>query len=75
MSRSYRKAPICGVTTAASDKTFKKAAHRRTRRANNVCDLWRDGPPMDKEFGNPWCAPKDGKQWIDAERFPEFTRK
>lgn len=75
MSRSYRKTPICGITTAASDKAFKKAEHKRARRALSACDLASDDPPADKQYGNPWGAPKDGKQWIDAKRFPEIMRK
>jgi hypothetical protein len=63
------------MTTAASDKVFKKAEHKRARRAVNVCDLTMDDAPAGKEFGNPWGAPKDGKQWIDARRFPEIMRK
>lgn len=50
MSRSYRKTPICGMTTAASDKAFKKAEHKRARRAVSACDQ----PPAGKSFGNPW---------------------
>lgn len=75
MSRSYRKTPICGMTTAASDKVFKKVEHKRARRAVNARDLTLDDAPAGKEFGNPWGAPKDGKQWIDPERFPEIMRK
>ncbi|MEM1075047.1 MAG: hypothetical protein AAGI36_11360 [Pseudomonadota bacterium] len=75
MARSYRKTPICGMTKAASDKAFKKAEHKRARRALNACDLELDDAPADKLFGNPWGAPKDGKQWIDPARFPEIMRK
>ena len=75
MSRSYRKTPICGMTTKDSDKPFKKAAHKQARRALNACDLTRDEPPAKKAHGNPWGAPKDGKQWIDPDRFPEIMRK
>lgn len=71
MSRSYRKTPICGMTTATSDRVFKKAARKRARRAVNARDLTLEDAP----FGNPWGAPKDGKQWIDARRFPEIMRK
>ncbi|WP_342077547.1 hypothetical protein [Yoonia sp. SS1-5] len=75
MARSYRKTPICGMTKAASDKALKKAEHKRARRALNACDLEFDDAPADKLFGNPWDAPKDGKQWIDPARFPEIMRK
>lgn len=75
MSRSYRKTPICGMTTAASDKAFKKAEHKRARRAANACNLLIEEPAAGKAYGNPWGAPKDGKQWIDPTRFPEIMRK
>lgn len=75
MSRSYRKTPICGMTKKESDKPFKKAAHKRARRAEHARDLTIAEPPAEKEYGNPWGAPKDGKQWIDQARFPEITRK
>lgn len=75
MSRSYRKTPICGMTTKASDRPFKKAEHKRERRAVNARDLTLDEPPAGKEFGNPWGAPKDGKQWINAKIWPQIMRK
>lgn len=75
MSRSYRKTPICGMTTATSDKVFKKTEHKRAWRAVNARVLTLDDAPVSKAFGNPWGAPKDGKQWIDARRFPEILRK
>lgn len=75
MSRSYRKTPICGMTTQDSDKPFKKAAHKQARRAENARDLPLDEPPAKKAFGNPWGAPKDGKKWFDPTRFPEIMRK
>jgi hypothetical protein len=75
MSRSRRKTPICGMSTAPSDKAFKTAEHKRARRAVNARDLAQDDAPSHKKFGNQWAAPKDGKQWIDAGRFPEIMRK
>lgn len=63
------------MTKAVSDKAFKKAGHKRARRALDACDLEFDDAPADKLFGNPWGAPKDGKQWIDPARFPEIMRK
>ena len=75
MSRSYRKTPICGMTTKESDKPFKKTAHKQARRALNARDLTNEEPPAQKEYGNPCGAPKDGKQWIDPTRFPEIMRK
>ncbi|AXT36258.1 hypothetical protein D1820_15440 [Phaeobacter sp. LSS9] len=75
MSLSYRKTPICGMTSAASDKAFKKAEHKRARRALSACDLEIDDAPADKQFSNPWGAPNDGKQWINPKHFPKVMRK
>ncbi len=75
MSRSYRKTPICGMTMKDSDKPFKKAAHKRARRALNARDLTTEEPPADKAFGNPWGAPKDGKHWFNRKVWPEIMRK
>jgi hypothetical protein len=63
------------MTTKDSDKPFKKAEHKRARRALNARDLTLDDPPGAKAFGTPGSAPKDGKQWIDSGRFPEIMRK
>lgn len=62
------------MSTAASDNVFKKSEHKRARSAVNARDLTLDDAPMGKEFGNPWGAPKDGKQWIDARGFPEIMK-
>ncbi|KIN66144.1 hypothetical protein Z946_623 [Sulfitobacter noctilucicola] len=75
MSRSYRKTPICGMTTKESDKPFKKAEHKRARRAVKASDLSVEDPPAEKAFGNPWGAPKDGKQWVDPKVWPQILRK
>ncbi len=75
MSRSYRKTPITGMTTAESDKRFKKAEHKRERRALNAVDLTKEEPPAEKAFGNPWSAPKDGKRWTDPNDWPRIWRK
>jgi hypothetical protein len=74
MSRSRRKTPIAGLTTADSDKAFKEAEHRRERRAAKAT-IKAGGEPTDpKAFGNPWAGEKDGKQWLSA-RLPELRRK
>ncbi len=67
MSRSCRKTPIIGITTARSDKPFKADEHGRERAAvrRRLCINADDtGLPHAKAFGNPWAAPKDGKIWL-----------
>lgn len=74
MSRSRKKTPITGVTTARSDKPFKVAEHRRERRAVKAqLDEEREPPPP-KSFGDPWDGNKDGKMWLD-EPSPKLVRK
>ena len=75
MSRSRRRTPICGVTTARSDKACKRRANRQARRALSALDLAAEDPLGAKLFGDPWTSEKDGKQWFDAARFPEEMRK
>ncbi len=58
MSRSTRKTPIFGNTTAPSDKEFKQASNRAMRRARNQGE-----EPHDKEYGDPWKSAKDGKSY------------
>ncbi|MBB6470251.1 hypothetical protein IHE39_06355 [Aminobacter carboxidus] len=74
MSRSRRKTPIVGMTTAESDKPFKQAEHRRERRAVKAVVKAGEEPPAPKEFGNPWAGEKDGKQWL-GDSVPELLRK
>jgi hypothetical protein len=63
------------MTKQDSDKPFKKAEHKRARRAENACDLTVEEPLDGKAFGSPWRAPKDGKQWINATAWPQIMRK
>jgi hypothetical protein len=86
MSRSYRKTPVVSHTSSSSDKEFKRHEHRARRVKERIiiallgedtdsCDM-----PHDKEYGDPWCSPKDGKQYIDSdnispEEFNKLMRK
>lgn len=67
MSRSRRRTPITGITTAASDAEWKaKAARTLRHKVKQALTASLDG---DKFAGkrwdavNPWGAPKDGKIW------------
>jgi hypothetical protein len=58
-----------GITTAVSDKSFKKLEHRRERTAVRKKLHAMEGDaalPHPKAFGDPWKAPKDGKQWLQS---------
>ena len=70
MSRSYKRNPWEGITTAESDKPFKSAENRRRRRAEKIAISRGDDPPDSRLFGDPWRSPKDGKA-----RRPHTIRK
>lgn len=68
MSRSRKKTPIFGITTARSDKPFKKAEHQRERSAvKKALAQRKELLPHPKKFGNPWASPKDGRKWFDGK--------
>jgi len=63
MSRSKRKTPIFGITTAPSDKEFKRSANRAKRRAVSQGE-----EVHEKKYGNPYASSKDGKRyWTKAK--------
>lgn len=65
MSRSRRKSPITGVTTAVTEKGNKRDANRKLRRLNrakihkNDFDLFQL-----REISNVWAFDKDGKHYL-----------
>lgn len=77
MSRSKRKMPIMGFTTAQSEKADKAAWHRRDRRAAklNIASEGQDYVDRShRENSNPWSMAKDGRQYCpDAP--PKSLRK
>ncbi len=68
MSRSRRKTPIAGITTAESDAEWKRKAARRLRRhaktALTIDPLSFALAGKRWDVVNPWDAPKDGKIWF-----------
>lgn len=67
MSRSRRRTPICGVTTARSEKSDKRIWHKRARARIRVLlhgTAPDDTPHLDdRQVSNPWSMAKDGRQW------------
>lgn len=65
MSRSRRKTPITGVTTAETEKENKRDANRKLRRLNRIkmhkgdFDLFQL-----REISNVWEFDKDGKHYL-----------
>jgi hypothetical protein len=69
MSRSRRKTPIFGNTTATSDHQWKKKAARKLRhKVKQHLEHTLDGDGFAGkrwDVENPWASPKDGKfYWI-----------
>ncbi len=67
MSRSLKRSPFRGVTTASSEKDWKRHMARVARRRPL------DAPPP-KRCGDR-SGPKDGKRRFDPVEKPEFLRK
>jgi hypothetical protein len=74
MSRSHRKTPKIGITTAESDKPYKEREHRRERRTvRSALHSTLDGDDRRlnrKHYGDDRHSEKDG-QAIRAQRRPE----
>ena len=78
MSRSRRKLPFIGITTAVSEKEDKRIANRKERRINrNILHTTVDDTLLrnKREVGNPWLFAKDGKSRFDPQAYPELVRK
>ncbi len=86
MSRSRRHTPICGITTARSEKADKREANRRLRvrlrsavartvatvSATTAADpVW----PGLRDVSDPWAMAKDGKLRFNPTRWPRLMRK
>lgn len=90
MSNSFKKTPICGHTTAVSEKQDKRLANRRFRRTVRQqlgcvgLDSDADGVGIDcdadrvitdiRAVSNVWSFDKDGKQYLD-DPDPKDLRK
>lgn len=72
MSRSRRKTPIFGITTAPSESEDKRLWHKRLRAKSR--DQLKAGPddpiPVDhREVSDPWGMAKDGRRyWKNATK-------
>lgn len=81
MSRSRKKSPFIGNTTAETEKPDKKQSHKRHRkqvkqRLNAIIQHQLDEDelleleaelPMIEEISNPWDFAKDGKHRVDLD--------
>ena len=78
MSRSHRKTPITGITSATSEKQEKREANRKLRRQTReqLKTQPTDEPlPELREVSNTWAMSKDGKRYFDEEAHPKTMRK
>lgn len=67
MSRSRRRTPIVGMTTATSEKKFKQAEHQRERtQVRQTLHTFADDSAIQdgKAYGDPWKGDKDGRQYL-----------
>jgi hypothetical protein len=78
MSRSRKKTPIGGITSATSEKAEKLANHRRERRRIRqrlATEPEADVLPHTRELSNPWAMAKDGKYYFAPWKYPREMRK
>jgi hypothetical protein len=81
MSRSRKKSPYISTTCcgdrAGAEKSYKVAAHRALRRTVKMAIRAGeyDVLPHDKEYGDPWLGPKDGKWRLDPIKDAKYLRK
>lgn len=75
MSRSFKRSPFSGWTTATSDKWWKTRDHRILRRRVKLALEQGEEKPLDSRALNPYDAPKDGKtrhdlvpKWVQTWR-------
>ena len=70
MSRSHQHTPISGITTAASEKEFKRKSNRKLRARAKAAVRRGDDPALiprkPREVQNSWGGPKDGKRFFDT---------
>ena len=65
MSRSRKKTPKTGITTAESEKDDKRKANRKFRRVTKGQLKNGDSQFVDKkEVSNVWSFDKDGKRFL-----------
>ncbi len=82
MSNSYKKTPIVGITTAASEKEDKRIWHRRMRSRQRdamtvIDENWEGDDPNihQNEVSNPWSMGKDGRQYLSQEALERIASR
>jgi hypothetical protein len=79
MSRSCKRNPAGGITTARSDKRHKIHTSRVTRHRNKLrLRAGKEVMVLPREAVNQLAAPKDGHKWFGwttVAKHPEIVRK
>jgi hypothetical protein len=66
------------MTTATSEKDDKRRARRKLRHRIKMLDVlsWDNLViPLLREVSNVWAFSKDGKHFVDVEKYPKSIRK
>ena len=78
MSRSLKKHPFSGLTTARSEKKDKQAANRLLRRVTHAKTKTGEVEgvlPALREVSDVWKMEKDGKRRFNPVAEPKLVRK
>lgn len=78
MSRSFKKNPVTGITSALSEKEDKRNCNRTIRRKNRQINFTNDDVYRfveKREVMNIWLMDKDGKMRFDPKKHPKLMRK
>jgi hypothetical protein len=77
MSRSMRRTPISGMTTAPSEKQDKRLANRRLRRIVRGRLVWQSAEvlPNMREVSDAGSFKKDGKGYFNPTGHNRLMRK
>jgi hypothetical protein len=79
MSRSRRHTPVVGIAMGTSEREDKRKANRALRRGvRTALTRTEDDPealPKLREVSDVWGMAKDGRQWINPQKYPKLMRK
>lgn len=77
MTRSYKHTPVVGMTTAESDRGYKKMRASRERARERELIAHGEWDALEHELvpWEVWDTDKDGKMWFDPDEYPELMRK
>lgn len=64
MSRSYKHTPISSYASSGGQKLYRSLENRAKRRRVKLNLIGGREMPHEKEYGNEWSSPRDGKKWF-----------